>query len=221
MRFRPFVVGTLTALTLSLVVPVTAKANPSCPPPGVPPKSPVASTPFVDPSVDAKFQSGLLGPNPLPSPSGVVGKLLLGYQRWGTLETLTTKDFVNKFWSDTLPTGPGWVYPTFPGFDGQGHPGKLVQGNIYDRFGNPTGQFMADRNTPYAARALPPTNLGTYKDSPEANYHQYCVVKSFSVITGTIAKGFNQVGGAQQYYLENDSIQNHLNNGDLIEVAPT
>jgi hypothetical protein len=227
MRCRSFIIAALTALLVSLVVPVTAKAD-GCPP-AVRPNAVGPGGFFTDPSVGADFNSGLLGPKPMPS--GPVGRLigLVLYQRFGTTpdgKPMSASDFVHTFYRDTKDASK-WNWPDHDGFADTPQDQTLTAGTLIDRFGNPTGQFLADPKTPYAARGLPPSNLTSYGGTPVANYHVYCVVTQLKVKSGKIAPGFGQKGGGTQYFIPNispdvrDNIQNHLDNHDLVEVVPT
>jgi hypothetical protein len=64
------------------------------------------------------------------------------------------------------------------------------------------GQFLSPLGTPFAQRALPPTNLNTPAGQPLANYHVYCVVKPFAVDTGPITQWFAEPSLGTQYKLE-------------------
>ncbi|GAB4061107.1 TNT domain-containing protein [Catellatospora paridis] len=186
--------------------------------PGTPALAP-ATQKFYDPAQPE------LGPKPLPR-SGAVGPLLHGYQRFGTL---AEADFVAQF-----RDGANWVYPPNDGFMTHGdlvdrNPLELTVGARLDRFGFAGGSFLAPVRTPYADRALPPQNLNTPEGAPHANYHVYCVAKSFTVDAGMTAPWFGQPGLGMQYklmpsYLPEAATQLSvtwlLANGYLVEEMP-
>jgi hypothetical protein len=188
----------VAALAAALLVPLAPAADASAAlgygrgecRPGTPAIAP-ATAKFFDPARPE------LGPKPLPR-SGVVGPLLHGYQRFGTL---TEADFVARF-----RDGANWVYPPNDGFMTHGdmvdrNPVELAVGARLDRFGFAGGSFLAPVRTPYAERALPPQNLNTPQGAPQANYHVYCVAKPFTVDAGMTAPWFGQHGMGMQYKL--------------------
>lgn len=71
----------------------------------------------------------------------------------------------------------------------------LPIGTFVDRYGGPSGYFVAPLGTPYEMRSLP------YVENAHA-YHIYRVIAPLEdVHVGTIAPAFNQVGGGLQYHL--------------------
>lgn len=215
MQCRSFIICALTALLSSVALPVTAKADTTCPAAGSGPNVP-ASSPFTDPSVP-DFNSGALGPNPMPS--GPVGKLIGGYNRFG-VPPMTAKDFVHKYYNDSQDAGK-WAWPTNFGFAGTPQPYTLKKGQLVDRFGSPYGQFLAsEKGTPFAARAMPPSSLSSFGGTTEANYHVYCVLKELTIQSGKIAPAFAQPGGGIQYFLGNARVMDLIAGNDLVEVAP-
>ena len=115
MRCRSFTIGVLTALTMSLLLPVSAKAA-SCPHQVSPALATADSTPYKVPD---EYPAGVLGPNTLPS--GPVSKLLVAYNRLGNPAT-DDKAFLNQFYRLNPDGSGGWIYPTNWGFDGQEKP---------------------------------------------------------------------------------------------------
>jgi Tuberculosis necrotizing toxin len=214
MRCRSFTIGALTALTISLLLPVSAKAA-SCPPQVSPAVANADSTPYKVPD---GYPAGVLGPETLPT--GPVAKLLAGYNRLGT-PPLSEKDFLTQFMR-VNPDGSGdWIYPTNFGFDGPDEPWTLKPGDVVDRFGSIGGSFLANkRNTPFAARALPPTSLNTVQGNPQGNYHVYCFLQPLTIRRGKIAGAFGQPGGGVQYVLGNSRVTDLITSGTLVEVAP-
>jgi hypothetical protein len=184
-------------------------------------------TPAVAARTDAYYDPARpeLGPKPLPR-SGVVGPLLHGYRRFGAL---AEPDFVARF-----RDGANWVYPPDDGFVSHHgvvdrNPVHLAQGTRVDRFGFPGGSFLAPARTPYGDRGLPPQNLNTPQGAPVANYHLYCVAKSFTVDAGMTAPWFGQRGLGMQYKLMGAylpqagtrlSVTWLLDNGYLVEELP-
>ena len=197
MRCRSFTIGVLTALTMSLLLPVSAKAA-TCPHQVSPALATADSTPYKVPD---GYPAGVLGPNTLPS--GPVSKLLVAYNRLGNPPT-DDKAFLNQFYRLNPDGSGGWIYPTNWGFDGQDKPWTLNPGDVVDRFGSMYGSFLAnERNTPFAARALPPASLNTQQGDSQASYHVYCFLKPLAIRSGKIAGAFGQPGGGIQYVLGN------------------
>jgi hypothetical protein len=214
MRCRSVILGALTALTLSLAMPVTAKAA-SCPHQVSPAVVSADSVPY---KVPPGYPAGTLGPDTLPT--GPVGKLLANYSRLGT-PALSDTDFLKKYYKLNPDGTGGYIYPTNFGFDGQDQAWTLNPGDIVDRFGSIYGSFLAnDRNTPYGARALPPTNLNTSQGDTQGNYHVYCFVQKLSIRKGKIAAAFGQPGGGTQYVLGNTTVKLLLDAGTIVEIAP-
>lgn len=141
-----------------------------------------------------------LGPDQLPG-SGEVGRELVGYRRTGFD---SEQNFLATYYNTTTSS---WNYPPangyLIGFDGQ--PVELNQtlrpGQDIDRFGSEYGSFLAPEGLPYASRSIPPQSLD---GNPAAgcNYHDYRVVKAFTVHAGPIAPWFDQVGLGWQYQLD-------------------
>ncbi|MFI5782122.1 TNT domain-containing protein [Nocardia sp. NPDC051570] len=222
MRYRSLLTAILASLLLLIGPPLAAQAQPesgqSLCRPGTPDNAP-PTTGFYD----ANRQ--YLGPDPLPH-TPPVGPLLFGYQRFGYL---SADDFVAKYRNDS-----GWIYPPADGFVVvAGHPLRQQQdlrpGQRVDRFGYAGGRFLAPSGDRFAARALPPQNLNTPQDTPQSNYHLYCVLKRFAVDAGPIAPWFEQPGAGTQFvlmpaYLPDAgsalSVTWLLQNGYLVEERP-
>ena len=214
MRCRSFTIGALTALTMSLLLPVSAKAA-TCPHQVSPAPATANSTPYKVPD---GYPAGLLGPNTLPT--GPVAKLLAGYNRLGTPPS-SEKAFLTQFYKLNPDGSGGWIYPTNWGFDGPDKPFTLNPGDVVDRFGSIYGSFLAnDRYTPFAARALPPASLDTQAGDSQASYHVYCFLKPLSLRAGKIAPAFGQPGGGTQYVLGNSRVTDLITSGQIVEVAP-
>ncbi|MDO6819043.1 TNT domain-containing protein [Zobellia sp. 1_MG-2023] len=88
---------------------------------------------------------------------------------------------------------------------------------IVDRYGgwfddsgafNDRGRFLADANTPFPERAMPPIKNSTILS-------QYRVKKPFKVDSGKIAPWFGQKGGANQYFTKNKTIGELIDSGHL------
>jgi hypothetical protein len=219
MRYQPLIVGAVTTVMLSLVVPVPAEAD-VCPPGGSGRPAPASANYDVPPS----YPPGILGPAKLPT--GKAAALLVGYNRFGTDPTLPENEFLaNNFVLNGKddkgnPIGD-WKYPVNSGFAGEPEAYTLQPGEVVDRFGSPYGTFLAnDRGTSFAARGLPPSSLNTPDGQPEANYHVYCVLKPLKIQKGSIAKAFGQPGGGVQYYLGNGRVTDLITGGTLRELAP-
>lgn len=212
MRRRSLVVSALIALVLSLLFPGTANADQQCPQAGTGDPAAENSAPYP---VPAPYSGSLLGPNTLPT--GPVKRLLVKYDRFGK-PPLEPKAFLDTYYDLTN----GWKWPTNFGFDGQPQPFTMKKGHLFDRFGKPDeAQFLAnERGTSFAARGLPPSSLNTYKGSPEANYHVYCVLKDLTVQYGKIKEFAGQKGGGMQYFLGNTRVADLVTAGQLVEVLP-
>jgi hypothetical protein len=222
MQRRPFIVSALSTLTMSLLLPVPAKAD-VCPPEGKGVAAPYTSQSY---DVPPGYPLGVLGPATLPN-SGPVAPLLKDYNRFGN-KGVSAAGFLAENYrqlgedSAHQPIGE-YKYPVDNGFDPQnpGQPYTLQPGEKVDRFGREDGTFLANtRGTAYALRALPPSNLNTYAGSPVANYHVYCILKPLKIQKGGIAPAFGQPGGGQQYYLGNGRVQDLIAGGTLREIAP-
>ena len=213
MRCRSLIISALTAVLVSLVLPATAKANPTCPPAGSGTPAKADSIPL---DVPAPYAPGLLGPATLPT--GPVGKLLGGYNRFG-VPPMAPKAYLDKFYKND-----SWDFPTNYGFDPAQPPKQVTMkaGHLVDRFGSTYGSFLAvEKGTPFAARGLPPQSLNTTSGNPEANYHVYCILKDLNgVMYGKIAPAVGQPGGGNQYVLGNARIKDLIDSNQLVEVAP-
>ena len=183
-------------------------ARTHCPRGGVPPTSRFSPpNPQVVPYFLGDYR---LGPKYLPL-RGPIAKMLIGYVRY---DDTAPYQFIGCFWRMT-PTADNWRYPIDMGFvviDGKPieRTVTLRPGQEIDLFGNPGntsattssgGQFLAPAGTPYAERAIPPTNLDTYPGNNQFNYYRYEVVKKFPVLAGPVAPWFDQPGGGIQDYL--------------------
>lgn len=164
MRHRSVLTAFLASLLLLIGPPITAQALPdsgsgsgsgslSASPchPGTPPTVP-KTTNYYD-------GQEYLGPDPLPQ-DPPVGPLLTGYQRFGNL---TEAQFIAKY---RTPDNSMWIYPPDDGFliiDGRtaAHPEVLQPGKRIDRFGAPSGKFLAQEGESYGGRAIPPQNLNS------------------------------------------------------------
>ncbi|MBT0768381.1 TNT domain-containing protein [Kineosporia sp. J2-2] len=150
-------------------------------------------------SVDYQDGDRRLGPAQLPN-SGTVGYELKGYERTGEL---TASVFLATYYD----SGTGsWIYPPQNGYrlrpDGTPEVWRksLEVGRELDRFGSEYGGFLSPAGTPYAERAIPPSNLaGTPAEG--CNYRRYRVAKEFDVAAGPIAAWFAQRGDGWQYQL--------------------
>ena len=143
-----------------------------------------------------------LGPLRLPV-LGVVGTEVRSYRRTGRL---STKAFLSLYWKPAPGSGGSWIYPPQDGYvlNPDGTPRKnrttLQPGEDIDRFGSEYGAFLAPEGLPYTDRSIPPASLD---GDPAAgcNYHDYRVLKAFTVDSGPIAPWFSQRGLGTQYQL--------------------
>lgn len=142
-----------------------------------------------------------LGPKYLPQ-SGAIGAMLRGYQR---TDHTSAYWFLGCYWQTDPTTGKsGWWYPDHQGFVLEnGKPVErtvtLRKGQLVDLFGSGLGNFLAPAGTPYAKRALPPSNLDTYVSRYPFSYHLYRVDQPFTVEAGPIRPWFGQPGLGLQY----------------------
>jgi hypothetical protein len=145
-----------------------------------------------------------LGPKKLPE-RGAVGAELFGYHRTGGLRA---SEFLATYYNPAANGGSGgWTYPPDNGYviapDGQPLEFQLTlpPGSDMDRFGSEYGSFLATAGLPYAARSIPPQSLDS-NPAASCNYHDYQVLKPFTVDAGPIAPWFAQPGGGLQYQLD-------------------
>lgn len=192
MKVRHVVVALLSG---ALLFPVTASATAADRLPARRVDTTCSASSFHD---DAR-----LGPASLPD-AGAVGRQLIGYRRTGRLGT---KAFLARYYDPTANSGQGgWIYPPDNGYvtlpDGSPIEWRqmLAPGEDIDRYGSEYGSFLAPEGLPYAARAIPPASLdGT--PAAACNYHDYRVVKPFTVDAGPIAPWFGQPGHGLQFQL--------------------
>lgn len=139
-----------------------------------------------------------LGPAQLPR-RGAIGRMLEGYERLDHFSSAAA--FLRCYWDEE--TG-GWWYPYPDGWTLlNGAPLhttiSLKVGQRVDLFGSGFGHFLAPAGTPYAERALPPSNLDTYDPAYPNGYHLYEVTRPFLVEAGPIRPWFGQPGYGIQY----------------------
>ncbi|MHC5280551.1 glycohydrolase toxin TNT-related protein [Listeria kieliensis] len=84
-------------------------------------------------------------------------------------------------------------WPANNGFEGTPYERITQVGEIFDRYGEPSGEFLAKSGTPFEQRALAP-------HSETAKYYQYKVEKIFKIVEGKVAPYFDQPGGGTQLY---------------------
>ena len=142
-----------------------------------------------------------LGPKFLPR-KGALGMMLRGYQR---TDHTSAYRFLACYWqTDPQTKKSGWWYPDNNGFvlrNGKPveHSVTLRKGQLVDLFGSGNGNFLAPAGTPYAKRAIPPSNLDTFVKNYPYEYHLYRVLKPFTVQAGPIRPWFGQPGLGLQY----------------------
>ncbi|GLV76969.1 TNT domain-containing protein [Streptomyces hygroscopicus] len=139
-----------------------------------------------------------LGPAQLPR-GGAIGRMLEGYERLDHFPSASS--FLACYWDEATN---GWWYPYPDGWNLlNGTPLhttiRLKAGQRVDLFGSGFGHFLAPAGTPYAERALPPSNLDTYDPAYPHGYHLYEVTQPFLVEAGPIRPWFGQPGGGIQY----------------------
>ncbi|MFF4037450.1 TNT domain-containing protein [Streptomyces sp. NPDC001816] len=164
-----------------------------------------------------------LGPSYLTT-SGAIGRMLRGYHP----EDHTSQFwFLGCYWQTDQQNKSGWWYPDNNGFvlrDGRPveSPKTLQVGDRVDLFGSGNGFFLAPEGTPYAKRALPPTNLDKYaENTPPFNYHLYRVIKPLTVQAGPIRPWFGQEGLGEQFLTQTRVSELAAPGGYLKEITPT
>jgi hypothetical protein len=85
-----------------------------------------------------------------------------------------------------------YSFPQRDGFAGRPKAIVLRAGTVIDRFGQPTGNFLAPADASYMGRAVPYDRL-------KMPYYRYEVVKPLRVQAGKAAPWFDQPGGGMQY----------------------
>ncbi|OXM19226.1 hypothetical protein CBI35_20550 [Pantoea sp. AV62] len=85
----------------------------------------------------------------------------------------------------------GWNWPKNLGFEGNPVETTIPVGTHLDRYGEPSGSFLAPKGTPYEERALAP-------GAKAEKYYEYEVIKPLPAIQGKIAPAFGEPGGGIQ-----------------------
>lgn len=210
---RHLVWSVLASFLLVGVAPATVRANGtrghrgvSCP---VRDRSRTTST-APNPQLERYYQGDWrLGPKNLPR-TGPIGKMLRGYHRAGHASPYW---FLGCYWqTDPQLSTSGWWLPDLNGFvlvHGRPvvRPLTLRRGQLVDLFGSGRGNFLDPAGTPYAKRAIPPSDLDTYDPAFPAGYHLYRVITPFTVKAGQVRPWFGQPGRGLQY-LTSTSIPN-------------
>ncbi|MFD7640776.1 TNT domain-containing protein [Kitasatospora sp. NPDC059795] len=169
-------------------------------------------------SADFRHGDSRLGPDQLPN-AGPVGRQLIGYFRTGLLGE---QQFLATYYDSAAGS---WKYPPSDGYlltpDGTPieYNTTLRPGQNIDRYGSEYGSFLAPEGLPYATRSIPPSSLD---GNPAAgcNYHDYRVLKAFTVHSGPIAPWFGQPGLGLQYQLDAALVPgapNRINVGWLVD----
>ncbi|MEU9793282.1 TNT domain-containing protein [Streptomyces sparsogenes] len=153
-----------------------------------------------------------LGPAQLPR-TGPIGRMLKGYER---LDHMSSAEFLACYWDDDTS---GWWYPSPDGWVLiNGTPlhvtVTLQPGQKVDLFGSGFGHFLAPAGTPFAERALPPSNLNTLDPAYPFGYHLYEVTQPIVVEAGPARPWFGQPGLGLQY-LTGPSIPQLVTDGKL------
>lgn len=176
-----------------------ARPGASCPVEGRDRATSTAPNPPLEPYFLADWR---LGPRDLPQ-QGQIGAMLRGYHRAGRTSPYW---FLGCYWQTDPQTGTsGWWYPEKNGFvlDRDGNPVEkpltLQVGRLVDLFGSGRGNFLAPAGTPYAKRAIPPSNLDEYTTAYPSSYHLYRVTAPITVEAGPIRPWFGQPGLGEQY----------------------
>jgi hypothetical protein len=85
-------------------------------------------------------------------------------------------------------------YPPNRGFLGEPGKASLIPGTKIDRYGSPTGTFVAPEGTPFPMRSLP-------ENAKTRPLNKYKVTKPIEVDAGPAAPWFGQPGGGLQFEL--------------------
>ncbi|WP_042370945.1 TNT domain-containing protein [Streptacidiphilus neutrinimicus] len=197
----------LASLLLAVTTPVAAHADAAATGPGAescPIAHRTAATTTAPPALEDYYRGDWrLGPASLPR-AGAIGRMLRGYR---PQDSTSPYWILGCYWQTSQATNQsGWWYPDNNGFVLRGgrpveHAQRLREGQLVDLFGSGRGSFLAPVGTPYAERALPPTNLDEYSATgPVVNYHLYRVAKPFTVQAGPIRPWFGQQGLGTQYW---------------------
>ncbi|MBM5696199.1 DUF4237 domain-containing protein, partial [Listeria seeligeri] len=101
------------------------------------------------------------------------------------------KVYTNPMYYDQVTGDIKW--PPNNGFVSEPHDRITDVGEVFDRYGEPNGEFLAKVGSSFEDRALAP-------HSESANYYRYRVGKPFKIIEGETAPWFGQKGGATQLY---------------------
>lgn len=222
---RQLVWGALASLLLVGLVPTTVQAEGNrargavtCPTDGRTRGTNTAPNPPLETYFLGDWR---LGPDKLPK-AGAIGDMLKDYRREGN--TGSTYWFLGCYWQTDPATGTsGWWYPDHDGFalDDKGNPIEkplvLHVGQKVDLFGSGRGNFLAPAGTPYAKRAIPPSNLDEFDTAYPQSYHLYKVTKDFTVEAGPIRPWFGQPGLGLQY-MTADRIPALITAGDLVAL---
>ncbi|MGW4378383.1 TNT domain-containing protein [Kitasatospora sp. NPDC004531] len=191
MRLRQFLAPLVAAVALfATAAPTAAAAAPA----------ELRITLTTECSADFRHGDSRLGPDQLPD-SGPVGRQLIGYLRTGLQ---SEQQFLARYYDSAAGS---WKYPPSNGYllmpDGTPieYNTTLRPGQAIDRYGSEYGSFLAPEGLPYATRSIPPSSLD---GNPAAgcNYHDYRVLKAFTVHSGPIAPWFGQPGLGLQYQLD-------------------
>ncbi|MEY1425676.1 hemagglutinin repeat-containing protein [Morganella morganii] len=108
---------------------------------------------------------------------------------WGAI---TDNEAAGFSYYDRYRTADGkWDWPGNLGFAEDPTKAILQVGTRLDRYGTPSGSFLAPKGTPYEQRALAP-------GARAEKYYEYEVIKPLPVIQGKIAPAFGEPGGGIQ-----------------------
>ncbi|RAL14723.1 TNT domain-containing protein [Aspergillus homomorphus CBS 101889] len=140
---------------------------------------------------------------------------------WKPLDSQCPQDWLCT-WTNWASAGPfnntAYYFPQNLGFKGCAETVTVEVGTHLDRFGQPNGSWLATPETPFAERAIPPSNLNVFSGSTLYNYWQYEVKKPFLALYGKVLPWFGQPGGGDQWYVEG-GLGPLIDNGSLVLVA--
>ncbi|PYH91874.1 hypothetical protein BO71DRAFT_305149, partial [Aspergillus ellipticus CBS 707.79] len=139
---------------------------------------------------------------------------------WHPLDSQCPQDWLCT-WTTWGTSGPFNntinIYPQNDGFKGCRTTVTVENGTFLDRFGSPNGQYLADIDTTFAERAIPPSNLNLFEGSTLYNYWRYEVRIPFTAEYGEVLPWFGQPGGGEQYFIR-EGLANLRANGSLVLV---
>ncbi|KAK5788262.1 hypothetical protein VI817_009220 [Penicillium citrinum] len=144
------------------------------------------------------------------------------YHRFGDL---CPYEFLAKYSLNVSDPNAYLIYPGANGFANTTNQtpisgiATLEVGRKVDRFGDPSGTFLAPLGAPYIERGLPPKNLFAPENSSfPYNYHVYQVIEPITVALGPVAGWFEQPGLGTQFVLQGNQTVAGLVDSNKLKV---